>query len=121
MKTDTSQILAEVRSELLLMFVIILYNTYTIFAASVYSINTCRELHPYGWYLDFDFDIKCTDHIAWVIFLSVPGWIIFIVGIPAFILKILHVNRNNLGVFEVRRYFGGLYNGFRLRVYFWEL
>ena len=73
MKTDTAQILAEVRSELMLMFVIILYNTYTIFAASVYSINTCRELHPYGWYLEFDFDIKCytKDHIAWVVFLSI--------------------------------------------------
>ena len=53
-------------------------------------------------------------------FSEYSGWIIYH-RIPAFILKILHVNRNNLGVFEVRRYFGGLYNGFRLRVYFWEV
>ena len=60
--------LAEVRSELLLLFVIVLYNTYTILAASVYSINTCRELHPYGWYLEFDFDINVTRRII------LPKW-----------------------------------------------
>ena len=123
MKTDTRQILSEVRAELLLLFVIVLYNTYTILAETVYSINTCRELAPRGFYLEFNFDIKCytEDHVAWVIFLSVPAWIIHIIGIPAFITKILHVNRHNLGVFEIRRYIGGLYNGFRMKAYFWEV
>ena len=123
LKTGTGQILAEVRLELLIMLAIVLYNTYTVLVATVYSLNTCRDLSPYGWYLEFDFDIECytKDHIAWVIFLSVPAWIIYIIGIPALILKILHVNRYNLGVFEVRMYFGGLYNGFRLKVYFWEV
>ncbi len=52
--------------------------------------------------------------------LGVPGWILFIIGIPALLVKVLYQNRHTIGMYETRRLLGVLYNGYRIDLFYWE-
>ena len=50
----------------------------------------------------------------------VPIFFAYVIGIPAGILYTVYMNRNALGHYNTRRYIGIIYNGYKLKYYWWE-
>ena len=117
---NLNKLLKQIKVQIMLMSIVILYNMYTVLTQTVYALNSCRELGSHGWHMEFEFNTKCYSKIqrAWNLSLSIPGWILFIIGIPALLIKVLYKNRNTIGMFETRRYLGALYNGYRLEFFY---
>ena len=66
------------------------------------------------------FDCYSPDHILWIMLLSVPSLIIWVIGMPLFAFIVLLLNRNSLDSGPVRQIFLVLYQGFKQNVFYWE-
>jgi len=114
--------LEHAKSKIILLAIVILYNMYIVFAQTVFSLNSCIEFGTSGWYMSHELNVKCysKSQTTWMYSLGVPGWILFIIGIPALLVKVLYQNRHTIGMYETRRLLGVLYNGYRIDFFYWE-
>ena len=58
--------------------------------------------------------------MTWIMLLSVPGLILWVIGIPLFAFILLLINRNNLNSDSVRKIFLVLYQGYKPKAFYWE-
>ena len=58
--------------------------------------------------------------MAWIMLLSVPGLILWVIGIPLFAFILLLINRNSLRSGPVRKIFLVLYQGYKPNAFYWE-
>ena len=67
-----------------------------------------------------EFDCYSSQHIFWVMVLSVPSLILWVIGIPLFAFFVLLINRSNLDSGPVKRIFFILYQGLKQNAFYWE-
>ena len=74
-------------------------------------------------YLLSDVDVQCRgpSHTSMLIFLAIPGFFFYIIGIPLIAGFFLFINRHTLQAQETRETFGFLYSGYESAYYGWEL
>ena len=95
----------------LLIAVIVLFYIYNAICRSVFSLVQCRELGSLGFFLFDDLDTPCytPSYYAWVIGVSIPGYLLYVFGIPLFLILTLYGNRYQLTDSSTRQYLGVLY------------
>ena len=91
------------------------------YSQAVYSVAHCRKLGSMGYYLYGDLDIRCysQSHSIWVIVSSIVGGF-YVLGTPLLLVYTLHRRRDTLNSPATRQYLGVIYNGYRLKYYWWE-
>ena len=89
----------------------------------IYDLMHCRKLGPQGYFLYGDLETQCytPSYYTWALGLGIPGFLLYVIGIPVMFSLILFLNRHQLTDPMVRRYLGILYNGYKLRYYWWEV
>mmetsp|Transcript_33916 Transcript_33916/g.33443 ORF Transcript_33916/g.33443 Transcript_33916/m.33443 type:complete len:167 (-) Transcript_33916:57-557(-) len=67
-------------------------------------------------------EYKCysADHIKWIFLVSLPTMVIWVLGVPLILLRVLIKNRKNLSETKMQRYFLILYQGFKEKTFYWE-
>ncbi len=67
-------------------------------------------------------EIQCYtgSHLVWALAAGGVGLIVWVVGIPWLGWAILREHRHRLGNTEVRERYSFLFNGYKLRTYYWE-
>ena len=89
---------------------------------STFSLFECQRIEggDYKMKSYLGFDCYSSDHILWIMLLSVPSLIIWVIGIPLFAFIVLLLNRNNLNSGPVKQTLLVLYQGLKPNVFYWE-
>ena len=107
----------------LLISIILMFYIYISVCRGIYDLMHCRKLGPQGYFLYGDLETQCytPSYYTWALGLGIPGFLLYVIGIPVMFSLILFLNRHQLTDPKVRRYLGILYNGYKLRYYWWEV
>ena len=105
-------------SAIVILFV--LHPTLTRYGLSVFE---CIEVDDGDDRSRVELDVKCFsfDHIKWCLAFGVPILLVWGAGIPAAALIVLFKNRKNLKSPRFRKYFLMIYQGYKEKVFYWEL
>jgi hypothetical protein len=108
--------------EMVATIVIILLFLHPIITEMLLSIYSCRELEGEGFYLNANLDIECWkgDHLYYALVVALPSVILWAIGVPLGILVYLSKRKKDLKDIEIKLRFGFLYNGYKLRNYYWQ-
>ena len=60
-------------------------------------------------------------HYYWSYCVALPGIIVWGLGIPLFALALLARSRNELKTLKLKQELGFLYNGYKIKYYYWEI
>lgn len=74
------------------------------------------------YFLDQDLDIQCYEglHNYWAFGCALPAFIFWGLGIPLFAWRLLKKNIPNFDQIEFKSKFGFLYDGYKVKRYYWE-
>lgn len=77
---------------------------------------------PSRRFLQFDLDVSCDEPLArgFMLFVGLPFFILYAIGIPFLAFLLLFYRRRRLDHPKVRERYGFLFSGFRKPVFFWE-
>jgi ABC-type branched-subunit amino acid transport system substrate-binding protein/ABC-type proline/glycine betaine transport system substrate-binding protein len=102
--------------------IIILYYSHGAITSVAFSMIPCRQLGTSGAWMTADYDTPCDSpsQTLWTWCMLVPVFFVYVLGIPAAVAFMVYMNRNALGHYNTRRYIGILYNGYKLKYYWWE-
>ncbi|CAI2361394.1 unnamed protein product [Moneuplotes crassus] len=69
-----------------------------------------------------DLDMECLSgkHLLWIFLVAIPMFFIYGIGIPLTAFILLYRSRDKLNKTEIKRYFLVLYQGLKLKVFYWE-
>ena len=72
--------------------------------------------------LTSDYDLQCwtSEHMLWINFLSIPGLLVWGLGLPVFMFYILRKNITNLESIDFRKKYSFLYVGYKQERCYWE-
>jgi hypothetical protein len=110
------------KQELVASIIILLFLVHSSIVQSMFSTFNCMELDPGEYWLLDNLDIRCWDsqHIFFAIALSLPGIVVWVIGVPTVSLIMLYRNRKKLSRIEIRLKFAFLFNGYKQQYYYWE-
>ena len=102
-----------------LVFVFLLYPTILNYTLEMFN---CIEINEER-FLQSNFDMVCwgRTHILQIVFIAIPVTIIWILGFPLFIFRILYKNRDNLSDKDLIIKYGLFYIGLTDKAFWWEL
>ena len=110
------------KRECTLTMIVIYFLVYPSIVKAMLSDLTCVNIDLLGNYLSANYYIECWDdmHTKYTITLVIPCIIVWIVGMPAFLLIILVKRRRKLHRIHNRIVYGYLFNGYRNSKFYWE-
>merc|ERR1712167_525405 len=78
---------------LLLSMIIVMFYVYSSVCRAIFQLMECRQLEPEGYFLFGDLDTKCyiPSYYAWSFGIGIPGFIVYVFGIPILFGWILYV------------------------------
>jgi hypothetical protein len=88
----------------------------------MFALYSCKEIKPGELWLVADFSLQCWDneHVRTILIVSIPGIVVWIVGLPVACLFILYKLRRGLLDPMTQLKFSFLYKGYHPKWYFWE-
>ena len=104
------------------MIVLLLYLVYPSISASVLGLWKCEEVDRVGTIFVVDPETLCTDlsHREWTHGVGVPSILVYVLGLPAMAMGVMHRFRHKLDEQHTRVRFGLLYDGFKRENYLHE-
>jgi autonomous glycyl radical cofactor GrcA len=105
-----------------LTLVCILFLLYPTMVKQSLAALACEKIGQ-NYYLSHDLQEECYvgRHLHYVVMLCLPQVLVFTVGLPVIATLVLRSNRDRLQDHRVRFRYGILFNGYRSRLYWWEL
>ena len=102
--------------------VMILFIMHPSLTKTMFALYSCKEIKPGELWLVADFSLRCwnTEHIRSILIVSIPGIVVWIVGLPVGCLLILYRLRRALLDPMTQLKFSFLYKGYHPKWYFWE-
>lgn len=102
--------------------VMILFILHPSLTKAMFALYSCKEIKPGELWLVADFSLKCwdTEHVRTILIVSIPGIVVWIVGLPVACLFILYKLRRGLLDPMTQLKFSFLYKGYHPKWYFWE-
>jgi hypothetical protein len=88
----------------------------------LFSTLSCKELEPGEYWVRGNYDIECWNdkHTSYILWVVIPGIVIWGILAPAICLAILIQHRRNLKDIKIRLKLGFLFNGYNNQFYYWE-
>ena len=62
-----------------------------------------------------------SQHLKWALIGGIPGLLFWVIGIPFVAFILLHEEKQKLLNEDIRLKYGFLYNGYKLKSYYWEV
>lgn len=102
--------------------VMILFIMHPSLTKAMFALYSCKEIKPGELWLVADFSLRCwnTEHIRSILIVSIPGIVVWIIGLPVVCLLILYRLRRGLLDPMTQLKFSFLYKGYHQKWYFWE-
>ena len=107
----------------------LMYLCYPVLIKSTFQLVACMPIGKNS-YLQRDLNIRCWDtdengklvgvHAMFVLYLFIPGFILWVVGMPLITYLILNRNRANLYGKKMKFRMGTLYVGYSANCFYWE-
>jgi hypothetical protein len=110
------------KQELVASIIILLFLAHSSIVKSMFSTFNCMELDPGEYWLLDNLDIRCWNekHRFFALAVSLPGIIVWVIGVPTISLIMLYRNRKKLSRSDIRLKFAFLFNGYKQQYFYWE-
>ena len=111
------------KNQLIASIVVMLFLVHPEIISTIFKHLSCKELDNGNFYLETNYSIRCYDgkHMKYIWMFAIPSLVLWVFGIPMFMLCILIKLRKGLKQTDIRIKLGFLYNGYKGHKYFWEV
>ncbi|CAI2361643.1 unnamed protein product [Moneuplotes crassus] len=114
--------LFDLKRSMVVSMICIIFLFHPTLAVKSLAMFLCADVDEGDSRMKYHLEYQCysVDHIKWICLVSIPTLIIWVIGVPCILLRILIQNRSKLGEPKMQRYLLMLYQGLKERKFYWE-